>query len=58
LIDITCWPSLQNLLDSSEFTRIACAAFQACLEDKLLENHMVKDEEAMVECLGELSNSL
>jgi hypothetical protein len=38
LIDTTCRPSFQNLLDRPDFTRMDWAAFKACLDDRLPGN--------------------
>jgi hypothetical protein len=47
LLDITCRPSIQKLPDRAYYTRINCAALQACLEVRLPEIFVLSDKEAI-----------
>jgi hypothetical protein len=56
LTDTSCRSSFHNLQESSDFTRMDWAAFQACLEHRLPGNLVVVDDEAIEKCLEELTN--
>jgi hypothetical protein len=58
LIDITCRTSFQRLSDRPEFKRVDCAAYQACLEDRLPGNSVINDEDSIHKCVKELSSAI
>jgi hypothetical protein len=57
LIDTTCLTSSPNPLSRPDFTRTDWAAFQACLEDRLLGNRDV-NEETIDRCVEELTSDI
>jgi hypothetical protein len=58
LIDTTSRLSFQNLQDRPDYARKDRAALQVCLEDRILGNPVGNDEEAIDNCVEELTGGI